>query len=132
MAEREDLEVELRAIERLTKREDQRNDDREHESSLFDAERTFNQRTAYPFLVGTRSIGSPRVDSGSQRLNHRTARNRRHAAALPPERLARAHPTLARQPRCQEYQSPRSHARVRRLAHSAHRSAEHPVKFLGQ
>jgi hypothetical protein len=47
MPERENLEVQSRARSSCgPKREDQRHDDGEHESSLFDAERHFNQRTA--------------------------------------------------------------------------------------
>jgi hypothetical protein len=45
--------AEPRASELLTEARDQRNDDGEHESSLFDAERNFNERTASAFLVGT-------------------------------------------------------------------------------
>jgi hypothetical protein len=57
MPEREDLEVQSRARSSCgPKREDQRNDDRGHESSLFDVERKLNQRTAYDVSGSHRRI----------------------------------------------------------------------------
>src|SRR4030095_5339585 len=48
------------------KPEDQRNDDGGHGSRLFDAERNFNERTAYDVLVGTaeRLAGSSELHCG--------------------------------------------------------------------
>jgi hypothetical protein len=78
MPEYENLEVQSGARSSYRpKREDQRNDDGEHESSLFDAERNFNSPTVYDVsgrhtqqtaLASRSHWGSRRVPQALQRF----------------------------------------------------------------